>query len=59
MAARGSLTGFVESEFCLFGQMVEWSYGYFDDRSGSENLSESCYPVAPQRTSPYAAGLEI
>jgi len=37
---EGSLTGFAESEFCLVGQMVEWSYGYFDDRSGSENLAE-------------------
>ena len=24
----------------LFGQMVEWSYGYFDDRSGSEKLTQ-------------------
>jgi hypothetical protein len=27
-------------EFRLFGQTLEWSYGYFDDRSGSENLTE-------------------
>ena len=26
----------------LFGQMVEWSYGYFDDRSSSEKLTQSC-----------------
>jgi len=24
----------------LVAQMVEWSYGYFDDRSGSEKLTE-------------------
>ena len=24
----------------LFGQMVEWSDGYFDDRSGSQKLTE-------------------
>jgi len=24
----------------LFGQMVEWSDGYFDDRSGSEKLAQ-------------------
>jgi hypothetical protein len=29
-----------EMEFCLFGQMVEWSFGYVDDRSGSKKLSE-------------------
>jgi hypothetical protein len=28
----------VEADFCLFGQVVEWSYGCFDDRSGSEKL---------------------
>jgi hypothetical protein len=29
-----------ETPICLFGQMVEWSDGYFDDRSGSEKLTE-------------------
>ena len=24
----------------LFGQVVEWSCGYFDDRSGSEKLTQ-------------------
>jgi len=24
------------------GQMLEWSYGYFDDRSGSEKLTQQC-----------------
>jgi hypothetical protein len=27
----------------LCGQMFEWSYGYFDDRSGSEKLTAWCY----------------
>ena len=34
------LAGFAESRFCLFGQVLEWQYGDFDDRSGSENLTE-------------------
>jgi hypothetical protein len=50
MAARRSLIGFAEGRFCLFGQMVEWSYGYFDDRSGSDNLSESCQEMDPKPT---------
>jgi hypothetical protein len=25
---------------CLFGQLVEWSYGHFDDRSGSGKLTQ-------------------
>jgi hypothetical protein len=35
----GRLAGSAETTICLFGQMVEWSYGYFDDRSGSEKLT--------------------
>ena len=38
---RGArLAGFAERGFCLFGQTVEWPYGYFDDRSGSEKLTQ-------------------
>jgi hypothetical protein len=33
------LAGLAETEYCLFGQMVAWSYGYLDDRSGSEKLA--------------------
>ena len=29
-------------EFCLFGQVLEWAYGNFDDRSGSEHLTQEC-----------------
>jgi hypothetical protein len=36
----GRLAGSAETPMRLFGQMVEWSYGYFDDRSGSEKLPQ-------------------
>jgi len=36
----GRLAGSAKAPICLFGQMVEWSYGYFDDRSGSEKLTQ-------------------
>jgi hypothetical protein len=34
------LTGSAEMQIRLFGQSVEWSDGYFDDRSRSENLAQ-------------------
>jgi len=38
---RGArLAGSGRNAIRLFGQMVEWSYGYFDDRSGSEKLTQ-------------------
>jgi hypothetical protein len=40
MPQGGRLISSAETRICLFGQMVEWSYGHFDDRSGSEKLSE-------------------
>jgi hypothetical protein len=35
-----ALPALAEMPMRLFGQMFEWSYGYFDDRSGSEKLTE-------------------
>ena len=35
-----ALLALAEMPIRLFGQMVEWSYGYFDDRSGSEKLTQ-------------------
>jgi len=35
-----ALLALAEMLIRLFGQMVEWSYGYFDDRSGSERLTQ-------------------
>jgi hypothetical protein len=40
MPRDGRLASSAETPICLFGQMVEWSYGYFDDRSVSEKLEE-------------------
>ena len=40
MPRGGCLAGFAETRIRLFGQMFEWSYGYFDDRSGSEKLTQ-------------------
>jgi hypothetical protein len=40
MPRGGRLAGSAETPICLFGQFVEWSYGYLDDRSGSEKLTE-------------------
>jgi hypothetical protein len=39
---RGALALLALAEMLirLFGQTVEWSYGYFDDRSGSEKLTQ-------------------
>jgi hypothetical protein len=36
-----SRTGFAESRFCLFGQLLEWPYGDFDDRLVVGNVRES------------------
>jgi len=35
-----ALLALAEMLIRLFGQMVEWSYGYYDDRSGSEKLTQ-------------------
>ena len=35
-----ALPDLAEMQIRLFGQMVEWSYGDFDDRSGSEKLTQ-------------------
>ena len=37
-----ALPALAEMTIRLFGQMVEWSYGYLDDRSGSEKLTQQC-----------------
>jgi len=34
------LLAVAEISMRLFGQMFEWSYGDFDDRSGSEKLTQ-------------------
>jgi hypothetical protein len=35
-----ALLGFVEAEFRLSGQALEWADGCSEDRSGSEKLTE-------------------
>jgi len=40
MPRGGGLAGSAETRIRLSGQMFEWSYGYFDDRSGSEKLTQ-------------------
>jgi len=40
MPRGGRPTGSAETRIRLFGQMFEWPYGYFDDRSGSEKLTQ-------------------
>ena len=35
-----ALLALAEMLICLFGQMVEWSRSYFDDRSGSVKLTD-------------------
>jgi hypothetical protein len=30
----------LKCQFRLVGQVLEWPYGYFDDRSGSEKLMQ-------------------
>jgi hypothetical protein len=40
MPQGGRLDGSAESRIRLFGQMFEWAHGHFDDRSGSEKLTE-------------------
>jgi len=35
-----ALPALAEMPIRLFGQMVEWPYGSFDDRSGSEKLTK-------------------
>jgi len=40
MPRGGRLDGSAETRIRLSGQMFEWAYGYFDDRSGSEKLTQ-------------------
>jgi hypothetical protein len=37
---RGRLDGSAETRIRLFGQMFEWAYGYFEDRSGNEKVTQ-------------------